>query len=94
MNKRLAGGITAATLGAAVLVGCSTDKFTEPFKDAPRSGRDDGTPMDVIRMSDGFSNVGFKCVARDGIYVLYKGDAKYGALFVVANDPRCTDGGR
>lgn len=94
MNKRLAAGIGAVTLGAVVLVGCSMDKFTEPFKDAPRSGRDDGTPMDVIRMSDGFSNVGTKCVGKNRIFVLYHGDKAYGSLAVVGADLTCTDGGR
>jgi hypothetical protein len=85
--------VTAASVAIVAAVGLTAascdSKFTEPFKDAPRSHHDDGSPMDVIRMSDGFSNVGFKCVGPDGIYVLYHGDEKYGSLHVVPSDPRC-----
>jgi hypothetical protein len=84
--------IAAATATITVLglaVGC-TNKYTEPFKDAPRSGQDNGAPMDVIRMSDGFSNVGAKCDGPNRVYVAYHGDQKYASLAVVANDPRCT----
>ncbi|MET7487080.1 hypothetical protein [Streptomyces sp. NPDC005538] len=88
-NRRLAiGGAIAATV-ALTLAGCGA-KYTEPFKDAPRSGKDNGAPMDLIRMADGFSNVGSKCDGPNRVYVVYHGDNKYGSLAVVANDPRCT----
>ncbi|MDF3303301.1 hypothetical protein [Streptomyces tropicalis] len=88
-NHRLAiGGAVVATL-MLTLAGCG-DKFAEPFKDAPRSGKDNGAPMDLIRMADGFSNVGVKCDGPNRVYVVYHGDNKYGSLAVVANDPRCT----
>lgn len=63
-NRRLAiGGAIVATLTLA-LAGCG-DKFAEPFKDAPRSGNENGAPMDLIRMSDGFSfPVKFLCSAN------------------------------
>lgn len=93
-THRILLGVGALVLGVGGVVACDTSKFTEPFKDAPRSGREDGGPMDVIRMSDGFSNLGFKCVDGNGVYVLYHGDKAYGGLFVVAADPRCKDGGR
>lgn len=88
IRTRTAIAVASLAVGALALTGCA-DKFTEPFKDAPRSHHDNGDPMDVIRFSDGFSNVGFKCVGVDGVYVAYHGDSKYAALAVVANDPRC-----
>ncbi|MFJ5952604.1 hypothetical protein [Streptomyces noursei] len=88
-TRRLAlGGAIAATL-ALTLAGCG-DKVTEPFKDAPRSGKDNGAPMDLIRMADGFSNLGSKCDGPNRVYVVYHGDNNYGSLAVVPNDPRCT----
>lgn len=86
---RIAIAATAAAVGLLALGGCSS-KFTEPFKDAPRSGNDNGAPMDVIRMSDGFSNVGAKCDGPNRVYVAYHGDNAYASVFVVANDPRCS----
>jgi hypothetical protein len=85
--------ITAAAIAAVAalgltLAGCS-GKFTEPFKDAPRSGHDNGDPMDVIRMSDGFTNVGTKCDHGNRIYVGYHGDHAYAAIAVVPQDPTC-----
>ena len=87
--------ITRAIAAGAVLVTLLTtaascdNKFTEPFKDAPRSHNDNDQPMDVINMSDGFSNVGAKCDGPNRVYVAYHGDHTYAALAVVANDPRC-----
>ncbi|NUK20542.1 MULTISPECIES: hypothetical protein [Streptomyces] len=83
---------TAAVAVTAVLVVGATaceNKFSEPFKDAPRSGVNNGEPMDVIRMSDGFSNVGAKCDGPNRVYVVYHSDKAYGSIAVVANDPRC-----
>ncbi|NUU20908.1 MAG: hypothetical protein HOV68_05240 [Streptomycetaceae bacterium] len=78
-----------AAFTALTLVACDTSKYTEPFKDAPRSGNDNGSPMDVIRMADGFSNIGAKCDGPNRVYVIYHGDKAYGDLAVVAGDPRC-----
>lgn len=86
-HRIIAGGAVAAVL-ALTLAGCG-DKFTEPFKDAPRSHKENGAPMDLIRMSDGFSNVGNKCDGPNMVYVLYHGDNPYGSLSVVKDDPRC-----
>ncbi|MER5615982.1 hypothetical protein [Streptomyces sp. NPDC002215] len=88
-RRRIAYGTVIAATLALVLVGCG-DKFTEPFKDAPRSHKENGAPMDLIRMSDGFSNVGSKCDGPNRVYVLYHGDNPYGSLDVVKDDPRCT----
>lgn len=84
--------IPAAALAAGCLVlgftaGCS--KFTEPFKDAPRSSVDNGKPADLIRMPDGFSNAATKCDHGNRVYVAYHGDSAYGSIAVVANDPTC-----
>ncbi|WP_331732128.1 hypothetical protein OG613_47490 (plasmid) [Streptomyces sp. NBC_00015] len=81
--------VGASAALALILAGCGA-KFTEPFKDAPRSGKENGAPMDLIRMSDGFSNVGNKCDGPNMVYVLYHGDNSYGSLSVVKDDPRCT----
>ncbi|MCQ1580411.1 hypothetical protein [Streptomyces parvus] len=88
-TRRIAiGGAIAAVL-AVTLTACG-DKFSEPFKDAPRSGKENGAPMDLIRMADGFSNVGNKCDGPNMVYVLYHADNAYGSLSVVKDDPRCT----
>lgn len=82
--------IAAATLaGLAFLALSGCAKFTEPFKDAPRSGVDNGQPADLIRMPDGFSNAATKCDHGNRVYVAYHGDSPYGAIAVVANDPTC-----
>ncbi|MEV5572500.1 hypothetical protein AB0L06_20850 [Spirillospora sp. NPDC052269] len=86
-----------ATIAAAVatlvlvlvgLSGCGA-KYTEPFKDAPRSGNDNGAPADLIRMPDGFSNAATKCDHGNRIYTAYHGDAPYGSIAVVPQDPTC-----
>jgi hypothetical protein len=82
--------LPAAIAGALLLgftAGCS--KFTEPFKDAPRSSVDNGKPADLIRMPDGFSNAATKCDHGNRVYVIYHGDTGYGSIAVVANDPTC-----
>ncbi|MFG1872188.1 hypothetical protein [Micromonospora arborensis] len=83
--------IVAAALGVtltAVLSGCG-GKFTEPFKDAPRSKNINSAPADTVTMPDGFSNVATKCEGPNRVYVVYHGDKPYGSIAVVANDPRC-----
>jgi hypothetical protein len=90
MNRKTKILAIAAGLAFVLTTAAACDnKFTEPFKDAPRSHHDNNQPMDVINMSDGFSNVGFKCVGPDGVYVAYHGDHTYGSIFVLGNDPRC-----
>lgn len=76
----LALGLGATACGA---------KFTEPFKDAPRSRVDNGDPADLIRFPDGFSNAATKCDHGNRVYVAYHGDSPYAAVAVVAGDPTC-----
>ena len=83
--------ITAAVLLAlgGGLTACG-DKFTEPFKDAPRSGKDSGSPTDVVRFADGFSNVGTACDRHGNrVYVAYHGDSAYAALAVIEDAKSC-----
>ncbi|MCQ9178717.1 hypothetical protein KMT30_06665 [Streptomyces sp. IBSBF 2953] len=70
------------------LAGCN-DKHAEPFKDAPRSGHDNGQAADLIRMPDGFSNAATKCDHGNRLYIAYHGDSTYAALAVVGADPTC-----
>ena len=79
------GAIAAASL---TLAGCDLNKVQEPFHDAER-GATNSSPMYVIEMSDGFSNVGTKCDHGNRIYVLFKGDNAYGAVSVVPKDETC-----
>jgi hypothetical protein len=77
----------ALALGLA-LAGCG-----ETSQDAGAGARDTG-PADIINMPDGFSNVAYKCNGPNMVYVIYhKGmdnsAQPYGALAVVAGDPRC-----
>lgn len=87
--------VKKAVLAAAALVaglsvsGCSA-KFDEQFKDAPRSGVENGEPADLVRMPDGFSNAATKCDHGNRIYTAYHGDEATAAIFVVAQDPTCT----
>lgn len=86
--------IRAAIVGFLVLdlslllASCGMEKANEPFRDAQRGATNSG-PMDVVEMSDGFSNVGTKCDHGNRIYVLFKGDAAYGAISVVQKDETC-----
>lgn len=80
--------ITLAAIATAggLLTGCA--KFTEPFRDAPVSTHN-STPMEVIEMGDGFSNIGDKCDGHGHrVYVVFHGDHAYGAITAVT-DPRC-----
>ena len=85
-------GVAAGSLAlvGALSVGCGA-KFQEPFKDAPRTGNDNGEPADLVRMPDGFSNAATKCDHKNRIYVAYHGDNPYAAIFVVPNDPTCAE---
>lgn len=82
----VAAAIAAVTL--AVLSGCGA-KGSEPFKDAPRSGKDNGAPADLIRFPDGFSNAATKCDHGNRLYIAYHGDSAYAAIAVVQDDPSC-----
>ena len=86
-TRAISGGLMAAVL----LFGLSAcmDKYTEPFKDAPRSHVDNGDPADLIRMPDGFSNAATKCDHGNRIYTAYHGDNRYAAIAVVPRDPSC-----
>jgi hypothetical protein len=91
MKVRKAAVVAASVvLGVAVLTGCD-NKFSEPFKDAGRSGQDNNAPAGVISFPDGFSNWARKCDGPNMIYSAYHGDKAYAAGYVVANDPRCTN---
>jgi hypothetical protein len=87
-RTRIAIAAAGAAVGLVALTGCM-DKYSEPFKDAPRSHTDNGAPADLIRMPDGFSNLATKCDHGDRIYVAYHGDNKYAAIAVVPQDPSC-----
>jgi hypothetical protein len=86
--------LAGAVLSAVILTSAAScdNKYTEPFKDAPRSGNDNMDPMNVVDMGDGFSNVGWKCIGKDGVYAAFHGDHTYAAISVVANDPNCVPG--
>jgi hypothetical protein len=78
--------VLAAVLAVGLSVGgCS--KFNEQFKDAPRSGVDNGEPADLIRMPDGFSNAATKCDHGNRLYIAYHGDDGYASIFAVPQDP-------
>jgi hypothetical protein len=83
-------GLASTTLVFVGLfsAGCGA-KYTEPFKDAPRSGVVNNEAADLITMPDGFSNAATKCDHKNRIYVVYHGDNPYGTIFVVPNDPTC-----
>ncbi|WP_128803679.1 MULTISPECIES: hypothetical protein [unclassified Streptomyces] len=90
MKKKTTGLALAAVAAAVALTatGCGA-KYSEPFKDAPRSGHDNGSPADLIRMPDGFSNAATKCDHGNRLYIAYHGDNTYAAIAVVAHDPTC-----
>lgn len=88
MKRRTAALVAGLAVAALTLVGCD-NKYSEPFKDAPRSGHDNGGPADLVRMPDGFSNAATKCDHGNRVYIAYHGDEKYAAIAVVAQDPTC-----
>jgi hypothetical protein len=75
-------------LGLVALSGCG-EKYTEPFRDSPRSGTVNRAPADVIEMPDGFNNLSTKCDHGNRLYVTYHADAAYGSVTVVKGDPSC-----
>lgn len=78
-----------AALLAATLGGCGENKYTEPWNDAPRKGAIITDPVEVIANADGFNNLSTGCNHGNRWYATYHGDAPYGALAVVPNDPTC-----
>lgn len=86
-TARITAAAVAAATGLLLLSGC-TDKYSEPFKDAPRGTTNNG-PADIITQPDGFSNAATKCDHGNRIYTLYHGDNKYGSIAVVPGDPTC-----
>lgn len=81
--KRL---IATAAVGLLVLTGCG--KMTEPYKDADVR-EENGTPADLIRMPDGFSNVAAKCDGSTRVYVVFHADSPYGSVAVSPNHEAC-----
>jgi hypothetical protein len=90
LRKSVAALAAVALGGTLLLTGCGS-KFEEPYKDAPRSGTDNGKSADLVRMPDGFSNLATKCDHSNRLYVVYHGDSAYGTVAVVADDPTCQD---
>lgn len=88
MNRRIALSVAGVAVGLIALTGCG-DKYTEPFRDAPRSATTNDKPADVIEMPDGFNNLATKCDHGNRVYVTYHGDAGYGSVTVVKGDPTC-----
>lgn len=81
--------IVIVALGCIALTGCSFDKATQPFQDAPRTGAVNKAPADVITLPDGFTNLTSKCDGPNRIYVSYHGNSAYAAITAVPGDPRC-----
>jgi len=88
-RKIIVVSLTAMAVLLATTAGSCNSKFTEPFRDAPRSSTTNGAPADVIEMPDGFSNLATKCDHGNRIYVAYHGDLGYASVAVVAGDPTC-----
>lgn len=84
-DAAVVGTLFVVSLGA---VGC-TGKYSEPFRDAPRSNTTNSQPADIIEMPDGFSNAATKCDHGNRIYIAYHGDSPYAAIAVVPQDPTC-----
>jgi hypothetical protein len=78
----------AVTLGLVVLLAGCGNKFSQPFKDSPRTSQVNNAPAEIIYMPDGFNNLATKCDHGQRIYVSYHGDGSYGFGFA-APDPAC-----
>lgn len=83
--------ITAAAAAALALAGCS-QRGTETYHDAPRSGVTNHSAADVLEFPDGFANVAVKCDGPNRVYVIFHNTGEYGSIAVAPNDPRCTKG--
>lgn len=79
--------VLMAIVGAYV-AGCS-NKATQFWNDAPRTGVVNQQPADIISMPDGFNNVATKCDHGNRIYVSFHGNSGYGFGFAVPHDPTC-----
>lgn len=88
-TRTLGAALLLASAAALGLTAC-TDKASEPYKDAPRTGTNSG-PAEVITMPDGFSNAATKCDHGNRIYVVFHNNRAYGAVAVVPNDPTCAN---
>lgn len=93
-TRRNARWFAAITLALGIGFGASacSQKFQEPFKDAPTTGKHIRTPWTVIEAPDGFSNQATVCLVlpdgtRPGIrlFSAYHGDSAYGAVSSVAD---------
>jgi hypothetical protein len=87
-RRRIALSVAGVSVGLLALSACG-DKYSEPFRDAPRSRTTNNAPADVIEMPDGFNNLATKCDHGNRVYVTYHGDSAYGAPAVVKGDPTC-----
>jgi len=85
--KRVTIGVTALVIG--VLASGCTEKYSEPFQDADRSGVVNSAPVDIVENADGFSNLSTKCDHGNRVYVAYHFDSPYAAIAVVPQDPTC-----
>jgi hypothetical protein len=90
VNRRKVAVVALAAALAAGLAACGvSEKYTEPWRDAPRSGTDNG-PAVVFTMPDGFGNGATKCLEGTGVRVttLYHQDGAYGSVSTIL-DPAC-----
>jgi hypothetical protein len=81
--------LTAAILGASLTACGISEKYSEPFRDAPRENTDNGSAT-VFTMPDGFGNGATKCLEGTGVRVttLYHQDGAYGSVSTIL-DPTC-----
>lgn len=90
INRRKIALVAVGLLMAAGLTACGmSEKYSEPWRDAPRSSTDNGAAT-VFTMPDGFGNGATKCLAGTGVRVttLYHQDGAYGSVSTVL-DPDC-----
>jgi hypothetical protein len=92
--RRILGALAVLAVLALVtfLPACGGDKYTEPFRDGPRSETTNRESSDIIEFPDGFSNWATKCDHGNRIYSAYHGDSAYGAGMISPQDPSCPDG--
>lgn len=83
--------MVALTAAALALAGCS-QKGTEQFRDAPRTGPNVTTPMEVHDAPDGFSNWAEGCDGHGNrVFVIFHNDNPYGSVFAL-KDATCPTG--
>jgi hypothetical protein len=89
-RTRIIAVLLAFAAAAALFIGgCSFNKATQQFQDAPRSAIVNRQPADIIEMPDGFNNVATKCDHGNRIYISYHGDGSYGFGFAVPAAAGC-----